>query len=46
MITSFASGKCKTKEVEKLFALFGVRTGSATGDSSCPTETCPLTGGN
>ncbi len=38
--------KCKTKEVEKLFALFGVRMGSATGDSSCPTGTCPLSGGN
>jgi putative FmdB family regulatory protein len=38
--------QCKAKDVEKVFAPFGVRTGSSSGDSSCPTGTCPLSGGD
>jgi len=38
--------KCKTREVEKLFAPFGVRVGNSINDSSCPTGTCPLSGDN
>jgi len=36
--------KCGSKEVEKLLSTFAAKTGtSSTGDSSCPTGTCPLT---
>jgi len=41
---SHACEKCGSKEVEKMFSTFAAKAGrSSTGDSSCPTGTCPLT---
>jgi len=37
--------KCGSKETEKVFSTFAARGGglsSSSGDSSCPTGTCPL----
>jgi len=36
--------KCGSKSVEKMLSTFAAKAGkSSTGDSSCPTGTCPLT---
>lgn len=35
--------KCKSQELEKVISTFSTSSeSSATGDSSCPTGTCPL----
>jgi len=38
--------RCKSTNVQKLLSTFGVRTGSSSGSSSCPTGTCSLSGGD
>ena len=36
--------KCNSKNLLKLLSTFGVRMGSSSSSSSCPTGTCSLSG--
>jgi putative FmdB family regulatory protein len=38
-----ACERCGSKQTEKVFSTFSTKSGgAASGDSSCPTGTCPL----